>query len=458
MNYEPHKYQDHATTHILNHSYCGLFLDMGLGKTVATLTAICDLLNNLAVTKILIIAPLRVAEETWPVEIKKWDHTKHLKYSLVLGSIQERLKGLYAPADIYIINRENVPWLVSQMQSAWNFDMVVIDELSSFKSSQAIRFRSLRMVRPKINRVVGLTGTPAPNGLIDLWPQLYLLDMGERLGKTVSGYRNTYFRPDKTNGHIVYSYKIKKQGEEMIYQKIGDICISMSAKDYLELPERINNYVSIKLKDYQRYKDFEKEEIIKIIDHGEITAMSAAGLVNKLLQFANGALYDEEKNIHEIHDQKIEALQDIIMEAQGQPVLVFYSYQSDYIRIQKKIKGTILLKSKEDIEKWNCGNVPVLLAHPASAGHGLNLQSGGHIIVWFGPTWSQELYAQANARLDRQGQTKTVIVHHLIADGTKDLDVIKSLDKKQAGQDELLEAVKVRILEYKKYLHANKAV
>ena len=351
MKYEPHKYQDHATTHLLENPYAGLFLDMGLGKSVATLSAIIPLLEDFTISKVLIIAPLTVAAHTWPEEIRKWDHTRHLKFSLILGSVQDRLKGLKPGADIYIINRENVPWLVSHLQSAWGFDMVVIDELSSFKSADAIRFKSLRMVRPKISRVVGLTGTPAPNGLIDLWPQLYLLDLGERLGKTISHYRNTYFRPAKTNGHIVYSYALKKEAETAIHNKISDICISMSAKDYLELPERINNFLKVDLAPEikKQYIEFERVEILKIADQ-EITTLNAAALTNKLLQFCNGAIYDEKKNYHEIHQSKIEALQDIIDEAQGKPVLVFYSYQSDFKRIKAR-----KLESREDIEKWNRG-------------------------------------------------------------------------------------------------------
>ena len=455
MEFKPWGYQDHAIDHIIENPFAGLFLDMGLGKTVSTLTAVNRLMyEDLEIDRVLVIAPKRVAEDTWTTEVDKWNHLKHLRVSVVLGTERQRKEALKAKADIYVINRENVPWLVGFYQSAWPFDMVVIDELSSFKSAKAIRFKALRMVRPMIKRVVGLTGTPAPNGLIDLWPQVYLLDQGERLGKSITRYRETYFTPGKRNGHVVFNYNLRSDGEQQIYEKISDICISMKAKDYLQLPERINRTVEITLPDKlkAKYEEFEREQILALEDSDEISAVNAAALSGKLLQFANGAVYDAEKNWHEIHKAKLEALDEIIDTANGQPVLVFYSFKHDLARIQEALKKykPKTLDNKEDIRAWNQGNIQLLLAHPASAGHGLNLQAGGNIIVWFGLTWSLELYQQANARLDRQGQTKPVIVHHLAVRGTMDEDVMLSIVRKATGQDALMDAVRVRILKYQK--------
>jgi len=455
MEFKPWEYQDHAIDHIIENPFAGLFLDMGLGKTVSTLTAVNRLMyEDLEIDKVLVIAPKRVAEDTWTTEVDKWNHLKHLRVSVVLGTERQRKEALKAKADIYVINRENVPWLVGFYQSAWPFDMVVIDELSSFKSAKAIRFKALRMVRPMIKRVVGLTGTPAPNGLIDLWPQVYLLDQGERLGKSITRYRETYFTPGRRNGHVVFNYNLRSDGEQRIYEKISDICISMKAKDYLQLPERINRTVEITLPDKlkAKYDEFEREQILALEDSDEISAVNAAALSGKLLQFANGAVYDAEKNWHEVHKAKLEALDEIIDTANGQPVLVFYSFKHDLARIQEALKKykPKTLDDKEDIRAWNQGNIQLLLAHPASAGHGLNLQAGGNIIVWFGLTWSLELYQQANARLDRQGQTKPVIVHHLAVRGTMDEDVMLSIDRKATGQDALMDAVRVRILKYQK--------
>jgi SNF2 family DNA or RNA helicase len=457
MRYNPWPYQQFATEHILKNPYSGLFLDMGLGKTVATLTAIDRLMfDDMEVEKVLVIAPKRVAEDTWTTEATKWDHLKHLKISVVLGTERQRKEALKAKADIFVINRENVAWLVGLYQSAFPFDMVVIDELSSFKSSKAIRFRSLRMVRPKIKRVVGLTGTPAPNGLIDLWPQMYLLDQGERLGKTITRYRETYFTPGRRNGQVVFDYKLKSESEQAIYNKIGDICISMKAKDYLQLPERINRTIEISLlkATKAKYDDFERELILSLDDDekSEISAVNAAALSNKLLQFANGAVYDENKDWHSVHQAKLDALEEIVDTSNGQSVLVFYSYKHDLERVQKRLKKykPRKLDKRQDIQDWNDGKIQVLLCHPASAGHGLNLQAGGHLIVWFGLTWSLELYQQANARLDRQGQIQSVIVHHLVVRGTMDEDVMKAIDRKAVGQDALMAAVKVRRLKYSK--------
>lgn len=455
MIYNPWPYQDFATKHVIANPFSGLFLDMGLGKTVSTLTAVDQLMfDSCEVSKVLVIAPKRVAEDTWVTEAAKWDHLKHLRISVVLGTERQRKEALKAKADIYVINRENVAWLVGFYQSAFPFDMVVIDELSSFKSAKSIRFKSLRMVRPLIKRVVGLTGTPAPNGLIDLWPQLYLLDQGERLGKTITRYRENYFTPGRHNGQVVFDYKLKAESEQMIYDKIGDICISMKAKDYLSLPERITRDVEIHLPAAikEKYDEFERDQILALENLEDISAVNAAALTNKLLQFANGAVYDANKDWHTVHNAKLEALEEIVEAANGQPVLVFYSYKHDLERIQKKLKAykPRMLDSRGDIQEWNEGKIQLLLAHPASAGHGLNLQAGGNIIVWFGLTWSLELYQQANARLDRQGQTKPVIVHRLIVAGTMDEDVSKSIERKTAGQDALMDAVKVRIEKYKK--------
>lgn len=460
MKYSPWPYQDFATKHVIENPFSGLFLDMGLGKTVATLTAIDRLMfDDLEITKVLVIAPKRVAEDTWITETAKWDHLSHLRVSVVLGTEKQRKEALKAKADIYVINRENVAWLVGVYQSAFPFDMLVIDELSSFKSAKAIRFKSLRMVRPLIKRVVGLTGTPAPNGLIDLWPQLYLLDQGERLGKTITRYRENYFTPGRRNGQVIFDYKLKTESEQAIYDKIGDICISMKAKDYLSLPERISLKEGVHLSPpiMAKYIEFEKEQILALENIDTISAVNAAALTTKLLQFSNGAIYDANKDWHSVHNEKIEALEEIIEAANGQPVLVFYSYKHDLERIIKKFKALNpkTLDSREQIQEWNDGNIQLLLAHPASAGHGLNLQAGGNIIVWFGLTWSLELYQQANARLDRQGQTKPVIVHHLITKGTMDEDVIKAIERKSIGQDALMDAVKARI---KKYIKNQKTV
>lgn len=450
MQFIPHEYQKYAAMHILDNPAAGLFLDMGLGKTVTTLTAIDDLLFLGEVKKVLVIAPLRVAEDTWSTEINKWDHLKHLRISKVLGNPKERIRAMNAPADIYVTNRENVEWLVKQYFDKWPFDMAVIDELSSFKSSKAIRFRALKKVRPYFKRIVGLTGTPAPNSLIDLWPQVYLLDGGQRLGKTITGYREQYFRPGNRNQYVVYNWILKEGAEEVIHNKISDICISMMAKDYLNLPERIDNEINITLPAgvINKYKQLEKDLVIELGEN-DVTAANAAVLTSKLLQMANGAIYSEDHEVIEIHDEKLKALLEIIEAANGKPVLVFYNFKHDFDRIVRFLKSNKLkavgLGGSEDIKKWNNGEIPILLIHPASAGHGLNLQAGGNIIVWFGLTWSLELYQQANARLHRQGQKENVIVHHLIALGTVDEDVMKALGNKEINQNVLLEAVKARI-------------
>lgn len=452
MQFKPWNYQQYSINHIIDHKASGLFLDMGMGKTVSTLTAIDDLIFLGEVNKVLVIAPLRVAEDTWSTEVDKWDHLKHLKISKILGTKKQREEALMKDTDIYVTNRENVDWLVSECFDSWIWDMVVVDELSSFKSSKAKRFRALKKVRPYFKRIVGLTGTPAPNSLIDLWPQVYLLDGGLRLGKTITGFKDRYFNPGRRNGYVVYNWELKEGSEAAIQNKISDICISMKADDYLDLPERIDNKVEINLskKSMEIYKKLEKDLVIELGEE-DITAANAAVLTNKLLQMANGAIYSETKEVVKIHDEKIEKLEEIIDTSNGKSVLVFYNFKHDYNRISEmltKKKTTYqTLNTSEDIKNWNDGKIQVALLHPASAGHGLNLQYGGNIIVWFGLTWSLELYQQANARLHRQGQTETVVIHHLVAKGTVDEDVMNALANKEINQDMLLEAVKARLEE-----------
>lgn len=452
MEYKPHEYQEYATQRILDTPYIALLLEMGLGKTVSTLTAIDLLLNDyFEANRVLVIAPLRVAEDTWPREIEKWDHLRHLRISKVLGSAAQRRKALKADADIYVINRENVEWLVSEYGSKWPFDTVVIDELSSFKNHQSKRFRALRRVRPMIKRVIGLTGTPAPNGLIDLWPQIYLLDQGERLGKTVTGYRDRYFVPAERDGHIVYKWKQKKEAEQRIYEAISDIVVSMKAKDWLELPQLIELAVPIRLSDQARalYKKLERDLLLPFAD-ADVVASTAAALSNKLLQMASGAVYDEDRGVKLIHDAKLDVLEDIIEGANGKPVMVFYNYQHSLDRIKKRFpQARTLRKGKdgnEDIRAWNNDEIQILLLHPKSAGHGLNLQeSSCQAVVWFDQIWSLEEYQQANARVHRQGQTQTVVAMRLVAEGTMDEEVIEAIERKATGQEALMQAVKARI-------------
>lgn len=449
MRFLPHKYQEIAIEKILDTLKSGLFLDMGLGKTVITLTAAEDLIyNRFEINKVLVIAPLRVAEDTWSRESEKWDHLKHLKISKILGTPAQRRRAIAAEADIYIINRENVVWLtneLSQIGNGWDFDMVVIDELSSFKSAKAQRFRALKKYITRSERVVGLTGTPAPNGLIDLWSQIYLLDGGERLGKTITGYRERYFTPGQRNQTTIFNYKPKPEAEQTINQKISDICISMRAEDWLEMPERIDNIQSVKLsvKEMADYEKFERDSYMQFME-GEVTAASAAALTTKLLQYSNGAMYLPDGGYVLTSDKKLETLEEIIDVSNGKPILCFYSYKHDLERVQKKFKFAKKLENSKDIEDWNNGEIQLLLAHPAGAGHGLNLQAGGNIIVWFGLTWSLELYQQANARLYRQGQENAVIIHHLITEGTADEKVLMSLQGKKDVQDDLLNSLKAK--------------
>ena len=443
MKYVPHDYQSYATSRIIKDKICGMFLDCGLGKTIITLTALDELMyNHFKVYKVLVIAPLRVAQDTWSKECEKWEHLKFLTISKVLGSEKERLKALGEKTALYVINRENVEWLVKTHK--WDFDMVVIDELSSFKSYSSKRFKALRKVRPLVKRIVGLTGTPTPNGLMDLWAQIYLLDMGERLGKFIGQYRNTYFEPDKRNREVIFSYKPRLGAEDQIYEKLSDICISMKACDYLKMPDRIDNRVEVSLSEAEikLYQTLEKDMLLHFAE-GDIDAVNAAALSNKLLQIANGAVYDENHKVKPIHNRKLEALEDLIEAANGKPVLIFYGYQHDKDRISKQFK-VHEINTPEDITMWNEGDIPIAIAHPAATGHGLNLQSGGSTIIWFSLPWSLELYQQANARLWRQGQKETVVIHHIIAKGTIDEDVIKALSVKDKSQNALLEAVKAR--------------
>lgn len=449
MIFKPHNYQEYARHWIIEKPSSGLFLDLGMGKTVCTLTAVEELLYDyFDVSKVLVIAPLRVAEDTWSSEVEKWEHLKNLKISKVLGKEEARITALKEKADIYVINRENVEWLVEYLGKGWFFDMVVVDELSSFKSPKSNRFKALKKVRPFIKKIVGLTGTPAPNGLLDLWSQIYLLDGGERLGKTLTGYRDRYFQPDKRNQTVIFSWKPVEGAEDSIYEKLKDICISMKASDYLELPERINNSIMVQLPKTaeEKYKKLEKELLLPL-EEADVVANTAAVLTNKLLQMANGAVYDENGEVKEIHDAKLKALDDVIEAANGKSVLVFYSYKHDLDRLSKHLKNKDfrVLDTSKDIEDWNKGKVPIMLVHPASAGHGLNLQFGGNIIVWFGLTWSLELYQQANARLYRQGQQQSVVVNHIIAKETIDEDVMRALENKEVGQEALLQAVKARL-------------
>ena len=452
MKYKPHQYQEYATQRILDTNYIALLLEMGLGKTVSTLTAIDLLLNDYYdANRVLVIAPLRVADDTWAREVEKWDHLQHLRISRVLGSAEQRRKALKFDADIYVINRENVEWLVGELGTQWDFDTVVIDELSSFKNGQSKRFRALRRVRPMMKRVIGLTGTPAPNSLMDLWPEIYLLDQGERLGKTITGYRERYFTPGARSGHVVYEWREKQEAEQRIYEAIGDIAVSMKAEDWLELPERIDRVVPIKLDEKSRelYRKLEKDLLLPYQD-ADVVAQTAAVLSNKLLQMASGAVYDEERGVKLIHDAKLDALEDIIEAAQGKPIMVFYNFKHSLSRIKDRFPQTqTLRKGKEgnqDIADWNGDKIPLLLLHPKSAGHGLNLQeSSCQTVVWYDQIWSLEEDQQANARVHRQGQMRRIVVMRLVAEGTMDEDAVEALERKAAGQDALMDAVKARI-------------
>lgn len=414
-----------------------------MGKTVITLTAIADLVSLSEVHKVLVVAPKRVAQSVWMQEAAKWDHTKHLQVVRVLGNAAERRAALAKSADVYVINRENVAWLVEEVGRKWDFDMVVLDELSSFKSRSSQRWKAIRKVRSRIKRMVGLTGTPAPNGLIDLWAQIYLLDGGDALEHTLGGYRERYFRPGRCSGTIVYEWVPRRGAEEAIYKRLEGLCVSMKSVDHITMPERVDNLITVPLNAKARhiYDEMQREALVEL--QGEtITAANAAAVTNKLLQLAQGAVYDDEKHWHVIHDAKLEALEDIVEAANGRPVLVYYAFKSDLGRLKCCFPDAVELKTDDDVERWNDHQIPMLLAHPDSAGHGLNLQNGGSIMVWFGLTWSLEKYQQANARLYRQGQKEAVIIHHLIAEGTVDERIMRVLGGKASLQDELMEAVK----------------
>lgn len=450
-----HPYQLSAIQHIVTHPRCALFLEMGLGKTVSTLTAVEFLLSDLDISKVLVVAPKRVAETVWDTEVEKWDHLSKLRVQKIIGKTPvKRLKTLENDADIYVIGRDNIAWLCKVYEGkSMPFDMLVLDELSSFKNHRSVRFKALRKVAPIFSRIVGLTGTPAPNGLIDLWAQIYLLDGGERLGRFVSNYRDEYFKPGKRNGEVIYTYELRKGSAEKIYGKISDICMSMKAKDFLTLPGRIVNIIRLKMDEdlKKQYDSFEEEQVLSLVEEGtEITAMNAGVLSNKLLQFANGAIYDAEGNVSHIHNLKIEAVKELIEDANGKSVLIAWTFRHDRDRLLEALKSykPRELKDSKDIKDWNAGKIQVMMLHPASGGHGLNLQAGGHIIIWFGQTWSLELEQQFNARLDRQGQTETVVVNKIVLSETIDEDVARAVRSKSRVQDGLMDAVRARIRKY----------
>lgn len=460
-----HPYQDLMFNHVITHSGSGLFVEMGLGKTTVALTVADHVLNEtMEVTRILVIAPKKVAQSVWKQEAQKWNHLKHLRFSLILGSEKQRKQALQTKADIYVINRENVPWLVALSAGRFRFDMVIIDESSSFKNQESKRFRAMKAVLPALKRLILLTGTPMPNTLLDLWAQLFLIDKGKRLGENFTDFRDTYFEKDPYRP-FVYNLKgvnskstkaekekIQAQVQKIITDKISDVCISLQEKDYLKLPPRIDRIVEINFSpdQWDEYQQFEEDEILNLPDDKEITAVNAAGLTNKLLQFANGAVYDEFKDYHVVHDEKLDRLGEIIEDAAGHPVLVAYTYQSDFDRIKKRFPQVRQLKTDADIVAWNNGEIPLAAAHPASASYGLNLQGGGNILVWFGLPWNLEWYQQFNKRLHRQGQLKPVIIHHLLIVGTMDFDVLAALQSKGDKQENFMQAVKARIGRYKK--------
>lgn len=453
MIFVPHAYQKFCIEKAIEIKKIGLFLDMGLGKTVTTLTVIKELkYNRFEVRKVLVIAPKKVAEGTWTREKDKWEHTRMLRVSPVLGSQTKRIRALNTPADLYIVNRENVSWLVDYYWNSWPFDMVVVDESSSFKSHKAKRFKALASMGNHINRMIILTGTPSPNGLDDLWSQVYLLDGGERLGKRYTQFRERYFDPGDRGNNVVYNYKAKPGSEDSILQRISDICISMKAEDYLQLPEITYHAIPVELDEKSRkaYRDLERKMVLELPeDEEEISVTSAAALSNKLLQLGNGAIYDDDRHIHEVHNCKIEAFLELIESLQGKPALVFYNYQHDKVRILKALEKSGLrireLKNTQDEDDWNAGKIDILLTHPASSAYGLNLQLGGNHVIWFGLTWNYELYTQANKRLHRQGQKERVIIHHMICTGTRDEDVMQALEQKDNVQEWVMKSLKARI-------------
>jgi SNF2 family DNA or RNA helicase len=459
--FNPYPHQEAGIRWIIEHPAAALIWGMGTGKTVTTLTALDRLLHDfLEDGPVLVIAPKRVALDTWTTETSTWEHLRHLRITSIMGTAQQRIDALRSVfegpfADLYVINRENVCWLIDHLGGRWPFPIVVVDELSSFKSAQAKRWKALRRMRGRIKRFIGLTGTPRPNGLEDLWPEMYLLDLGERLGKTLGAFRARYLLPEKSNGHIVYSYKPKEGAEAEVYDKISDICMSIRKEDVLSLPGQIYTDVPVRPPDalLKKYKQFERDKVLECLDaEGEIVAGSQAALTNKLLQFANGAIYDMDRQVHELHDLKLEALEELVEQAGGDPVLILYAYKHDEDRIAARIPCR-KLDTAQDIKDWNAGKIPVAIAHPASIGHGLNLQHGGHILIWFGLTWSLELYQQANERLNRPGQTQVCRIFHIILKGTHDERVLASLAGKEKGQDGAIEALRLEVLKEVRHEH-----
>ena len=445
MKYQPHEYQKRATQFIIDNRYCALFLDMGLGKTVSTLTAI-DILKNdyLEIDKVLVIAPKSVALNTWSGETAKWDHLRKLRISVAMGTAAQRTKAIERDADIYVTNRDNVKWIVDYFKKEpWPFDTVVLDESSSFKNPSSQRFKALRKIRPQLRRVIELTGTPSPNGLMDLWPQIWLLDMGERLGRTLGSYRSEFFMAGRRNGAVVYDWIARPGARQRISKRLADISMSMQASDYLDMPDVIDGGLTLALPpdEMRDYQAFQKEQLMQL-DNTDIEAVTAAALTNKLLQYTGGALYDDQHNWHEVSTAKLEALQDIV-ESTDESVLIYYQYQSEKDRILKMLPDAVTFTGEPELlESWNAGKIRLMLAHPASVAYGLNMQAGGHIIVWYTPTWNLELYMQANARLHRQGQTKPVVIYHLIAAGTIDERVMQALNCKNGSQAALLKHIK----------------
>lgn len=445
MKYQPHEYQKRATQFIIDNRYCALFLDMGLGKTVSTLTAI-DILKNdyLEIDKVLVIAPKSVALNTWSAETAKWDHLRKLRISVAMGTAAQRSKAIERDADIYVTNRDNVKWIVDYFKKEpWPFDTVVLDESSSFKNPSSQRFKALRKIRPQLRRVIELTGTPSPNGLMDLWPQIWLLDMGERLGRTLGSYRSEFFTAGRRNGAVVYDWIARPGARQRISKRLADISMSMQASDYLDMPDVIDGGLTLALPpdEMRDYLAFQREQLMQL-DNTDIEAVTAAALTNKLLQYTGGALYDDQHNWHEVSTAKLEALQDIV-DSTDESVLIYYQYQSEKDRILKMLPDAVTFTGEPELlESWNAGKIRLMLAHPASVAYGLNMQAGGHIIVWYTPTWNLELYMQANARLHRQGQTKPVVIYHLIAAGTIDERVMQALNCKNGSQAALLKHIK----------------
>lgn len=449
MLYKPHNYQKVGIQHVLDNPYCGLLLGMGLGKSSITLSALEYLHNTFEVKKTLIIAPKRVAEHTWTAEQTKWDHLQSITVSRIIGNEKQRIAAYHTPADIYIISRDNIAWLVAwcqQVLKKWPFDCLVVDESSSFKNRASQRFKAVRKILPKLRRTIILTGTPVPNGLLDLWSQIYLLDQGARLGRTFTGYKDTYFRASAQNGHIVYKYELKEGAQEKIQNSISDICLSMTAKDYLDLPERIDITEDVELANYEAYLDFKKTETMQLQNGEDITPVNAAAMYNKLLQFCNGAVYDDEKNYHIVDNSKMEAVIEAVEALNGKPVIIFYQFQSDLDRLHKQFPEAIKLESGEHIDQWNAGKIPILIVSPFGDSHGLNLQDGGFNCFWFGVCWSLEFYQQSVARLDRQGQAERVVNKRFIAKGTVEEIMISRLGEKGVTQDVLIEALKRYLL------------